>query len=232
MNYIWEALLKADKENIDRKDISFKKAEVYSPYMEISLEDINLRLIPEGNSIEVNVFYRFYEVFKELCDINVTESTELRDVLLDIILHYLGELDLREGICKEEFQKKFLFNDICKGVYGETLKANIKSFNHDDLDVFLSGLITLYKTGISLQLFNRVLRNVFKKSVIYISQDNPKDIYIYLDEIKDNQLEEKVQAILDTFLPINMNSFIFWDKHFGIIGIDESMKLNETVLVQ
>lgn len=232
MNYIWEALLKADKENINRRNIKFKKAEVCSPYMEMSLEDINMSLLPEENSIEVNVYYRFYEIFKELCDINFTESSELKDTLLDIVLHYLGELDLKEGICKEEFQKRFLLKDINEGVYGDSLKQNIESFEKDDLNVFLSSLITLYKAGTSLQLFNKVLRNIFKKSIIYISQDKPKDIYIYLDEIKDKNLERKIEAILDTFLPINMNSFIFWDKHFGIIGIDKSMKLDEIVMVE
>ena len=232
MNYIWEALLKADKENINRRNIKFKKPEVCSPYMEMSLEDINLSLLPEGHSIEVNVYYRFYEIFKELCDINFTDNKELKDTLLDIVLHYLGELDLKEGICKEEFQKRFLLKDICRGVYGDALKENIKNFNSDDLNVFLSGLITLYKTGTCLQLFNKVLRKIFKKSVIYGSQDKPKDIYIYLDEIKDKQWEGQLEAILETFLPINMNSFIFWDKHFGIIGIDKSMKLDEIVMVE
>lgn len=232
MNYIWEALLKADKENFNRRDIKFKKAEVCSPYMEMSLEDINLNLLPEGHSIEVNVYYRFYEIFKDLCDINFTENTELRDTFLDIILHYLGELDLKEGICKEEFQKSFLMKDICEGIYGDSLKNHIQSFNSDDLNIFLSGLITLYRTGTSLQLFNKVLRNIFKNSIIYRSKDKPKDIYIYLDEIKTELLKKKIKAILDTFLPINMNSFIFWNKHFGIIGVDESMKMDEIVMVE
>lgn len=232
MNYIWEALLKADKENLDRRNIKFKKAEVCSPYMEMSLEDINLNLLPEGYSIEVNVYYRFYEIFKNLCDINFRENTELRETILDIILHYLGELDLKEGICKEEFQKKFLLKDISEGAYGDSLKAHIKSFTSDDLNIFLSGFITLYKTGTSLQLFNKVLRNIFKKSIIYISKDHPKDIYIYLDELKSELLEGKIKAILDSFLPINMHPFIFWDKNFGIIGIDRYMKLDEIIMVE
>lgn len=231
MNYIWEVLLKADKENINRKDVKFTKAEICSPYMELSVEDLNLKLLPEGQTVEVNIYYRFYKIFKDLFDINFTESRELRDKLLDIVLHFLGELDLKEGICKEEFQKQFLLKDIYNGIYGDNLKDNIKSFNKEDLNIFLSGLITLYKTGASLQLFNKVLRNIFKRSIIYASQDKPKDIYIYLDEIETKVLKEKIEAILDTFLPINMNPFIFWDKHFGIIGIDYSMKMDEIVMV-
>lgn len=232
MNYIWEALLKADKENIDRKNIKFTKAEVCSPYMEMSLEDLNLKLLPEEQSIEVNIYYRFYEIFKELFNINFTESRELRDTLLDIILHYLGELNLKEGICKEEFQKKFLMKDICEGAYGEILRENINRLNKEDINIFLSGLITVYKSGTSLQLFNKVLRNIFKRSTIYSSKDKPKDIYIYLNEVKDRNLEMRIEAIVDTFLPININISIFWDKHFGIIGVDNSMKINEIVMVE
>ncbi|MGN0145070.1 MAG: hypothetical protein ACI398_08805 [Clostridium sp.] len=232
MNYIWEALLKADKEKIKRNNIKFKKAEICSPYMEMSFEDLNLSLLSEEQEIDVNIYYRFYEIFKELFDINFTENREFRDTLLDIILHYLGELDLKEGICKEEFQKQFLLEDICEGVYGEVLADNIKDFDTKDLNIFLSGLITLYRSGTSIYLFNTVVRNIFRKSVIYRSQDKPKDIYIYLDEVKTKILERKIEAVLDTFLPINMNPFIFWDKHFGIIGIDKSMKLDEIVMVE
>lgn len=232
MNYIWEALLKADKENIKRNNIKFKKAEICSPYMEMSFEDLNLSLLSEEQEIDVNIYYRFYEIFKELFDINFTENREFRDTLLDIILHYLGELDLKEGICKEEFQKQFLLKDICEGVYGEVLADNIKDFDTKDLNIFLSGLITLYRSGTSIYLFNKVVRNIFRKSIIYRSQDKPKDIYIYLDEVKTKSLERKIEAVLDTFLPINMNPFIFWDKHFGIIGIDKSMKLDEIVMVK
>jgi len=231
VNYIWEALLKADKQKIHRKQVKFVRPEICSPYMEIASDDLNSKLLPENNIIEVNEYYRFYEIFKDLFNINVQESKELRDTLLDILLHYLGELDLKRGLCKKEFYKDFLMKDIVIGVFGDTLAENINCFEKEECDVLLNGLITLYKTGVSLELFNKVLRKIFKSSIVYSNKEQPKRIYIYLDEVKTKKREKKINAILDTFLSIDMKSFIFWDKHFGILGIDNTMKNGETVMV-
>ncbi|OOM74743.1 hypothetical protein [Clostridium sp. BL-8] len=232
MNYIWEMLLKADKQNIKREDVKFVHAKMSSPYMEISLNDLNLTSLPEDNVIEVNEYYRFYEIFKDLFNINIEESQELREVLLDILLHYLGELDLKMGLCKTEFYKKFLFKDILNSVFGEKLAKDILCFEKEELDVLLNGFITIYRAGISLQLFKEVLRKIFVNSVIYISKERPKDVYIYLDEYQEKKLETKINVIVETFLPINMKPLIFWDKHFGIIGLENTMKINEIVMIE
>jgi hypothetical protein len=232
MNYIWEMLLKADKQNIKREDVKFVHAKMSSPYMEISLNDLNLTSLPEDNVIEVNEYYRFYEIFKDLFNINIEESQELREVLLDILLHYLGELDLKMGLCKTEFYKKFLFKDILNSVFGEKLAKDILCFEKEELDVLLNGFITIYRAGISLQLFKEVLRKIFLNSVIYISKERPKDVYIYLDEYQEKKLETKINVIVETFLPINMKPLIFWDKHFGIIGLENTMKINEIVMIE
>lgn len=232
MNYIWEMLLKADEQNIPRKDIKFVRASVYSPYMELAFSNLNSTSLPDNNIIEVNESYRFYEIFKDLFNINVQESQELREVILDILLHYLGELDLKQGLNKTEIYKKFLYKDILNNVFGEKLAQDIIFFEKEEIDILLNGFITLYKTGTSIQLFKRVLREILKKSIIYFNKEKPKNIYIFLDEIKDKELTSKVNVILETFLPINMNPLIFWDKHFGIIGINNTMKINETVMVE
>lgn len=232
MNYIWEALLKADKQKIHRKNIKFVRAEICSPYMEIACEDLNATLLPENNMVEINECYRFYEIFKDLFNINIEESTELREVLLDILLHYLGELDLKRGLCKTEFYKDFLRKDILNKVFGEKLAHNINYFEKEECDVVLNGLVTLYKTGVSLQLFNRILRKVFKNSIVYSNKEKPKDIYIYLGEVKTKEFKNKIDFIVDTFLSIDMKPLIFWNKHFGILGIDNTMKNGEIVMVE
>lgn len=232
MNYIWEVLLKADKQKIHRKNIKFIKSEICSPYMEIALEDLNATLLPENNMVEINECYRFYEIFKDLFNINIEESMELRNVLLDILLHYLGELDLRKGMCKTEFYKKFLMKDIMNKVFGEEVAESICCFEKDELDALLSGFITLYNTGVSFQLFIKILRKVFKNSIVYESKETSKNMYIYLGEIKTKELENKINIIVDTFLSIDMKPLIFWNQHFGILGLDHTMKNDEIVMVE
>ena len=141
-------------------------------------------------------------------------------------------MDLKSGLSKNEFYKMFLLKDIRKNVFGKDLNTNIDFFNKEEKDIFLNSLITLYKTGTSLELFNKVLVKIFKYSTIYLSKDAPKDIYIYLSEYKNETFEGKINAIVDTFLPVNMNSFLFWDKHFGIIGEENVMKSDEIVIVE
>ena len=218
MNYIYDIFLKADEQNVNREKIRFKQAKVFSPYMEIAFDEINFTDIPRDKQIEINSFYRFQEIFQELFDSNFEENIELRNTLFDILIHYLGEMDLKSGLSKNEF--------------GKDLNTNIDFFNKEEKDIFLNSLITLYKTGTSLELFNKVLVKIFKYSTIYLSKDAPKDIYIYLSEYKNETFEGKINAIVDTFLPVNMTSFLFWDKHFGIIGQEKTMNINEIMMVE
>lgn len=232
MNYIWDILLRADKENIQRESVSFVPAKVYSPYMEISFIDLNSRALPEDKVIEVNPYYRFQSIFKDLVDINVEESEELRTALFDIIIHYLAEVDLTQGLCKEEFYKKFIMEDINKRAFGRELSEDIYEFTKRETDCILSGLITLYLTGTSLQLFNKVMRNIFKRNRVYVNRDDEmdKEILLYLGEFKTQKTKKRIDTLIDLFLPINIKVVIYWEKHFGIIGIEDTMRIDEMVI--
>ncbi|MGN2339109.1 hypothetical protein ACTFIN_13460 [Clostridium cagae] len=232
MNYIYDIFIKAIEENAPTEEIKFKQAEVYSPYMELAIQNINTSKLPQSEYIEINALYRFQEIFGELFDINFKENTELKDVLFDILIHYLCELDLKQGLNKNEFYKKFLFKDVINNVYGEELAKDILCFNKEETDVFLNSFITLYKTGTSLQLFNKILAKIFKYSIVYLNKESSKDIYIYLSEVEDKILKGKINAIINTFLPINMNVYLFWDKHFGILGSDNTMKIDDIVMIE
>ncbi|NFH70253.1 hypothetical protein FDC35_12885 [Clostridium botulinum] len=232
MNYIYDIFIKAIEENAQTEEIKFKQAKVYSPYMELAIQNINTSKLPQSEYIEINALYRFQEIFGELFDINFKENTELKNVLFDILIHYLCELDLKQGLNKNEFYKKFLFKDVINNVYGEELAKNILCFNKEETDVFLNSFITLYKTGTSLQLFNKILAKIFKYSIVYLNKESSKDIYIYLSEVEDKILKGKINAIINTFLPINMNVYLFWDKHFGILGSDNTMKIDDIVMIE
>ncbi|MBY6915837.1 hypothetical protein [Clostridium botulinum] len=232
MNYIYDIFIKAIEENAPTEEIKFKQAKVYSPYMELAIQNINASKLPQSEYIEINALYRFQEIFGELFDINFKENTELKNVLFDILIHYLCELDLKQGLNKNEFYKKFLFKDVINNVYGEELAKYILCFNKEETDVFLNSFITLYKTGTSLQLFNKILAKIFKYSIVYLNKESSKDIYIYLSEVEDKILKGKINAIINTFLPINMNVYLFWDKHFGILGSDNTMKIDDIVMIE
>lgn len=232
MNYIWNILQQAEKEGIDKGSIVFKVAEIYSPYMEIALEDINISSLMDETNIEVNLWYRFYDIFKDLFNVNLKDDLEFREVLLDILMHFLGEIDLNRGICKNYIYKRCLLREIQNGIYGQKLKKNIKVFSSEELDYYLDGLINLYSCNTSLHLFNKIIGKIFKNNIVYTNKNKPKDMYIYIAKKKSDNLDLKLSILLDTFLPTNMNPIVFWNNHFGILGVDNTMRIDEISLVE
>lgn len=232
MSYIWQSLLSAEKQGLNKNSINFTLGKVISPYMEVAFNELNAVTLPEDRNIEVNIYYRFYEIFKDLFKTDYFEDFEIREVLLDILLHFLGELDLKSGICKKELYKEFILNDIKLGVFGDSLKENIENFTKEELNIFLEGLLTLYSTGTSMLLFKKVLRGIFKGSSVYEDREDTKKIYIYLNSKKNRLLEGKFKAVLDMFMPINTKTLIFWDKHFGVIEAEAAMKIDNIVMVE
>ena len=57
MNYIWDIIIKARQLGIDETKIKFIAAKSYSPYMELSNENINFKDIEQ--EVELNPYYRF-----------------------------------------------------------------------------------------------------------------------------------------------------------------------------
>lgn len=231
MNYLWSILLEAENKGIDKNSISFVPAKICSPYMEIALEDINRCEVSEVDEIEVNPWYRFYNIFKDLFHIDNHENVELREVLFDIVLHYLAEIDLVSGVNKQHFYKELILRDINNNIFGKEIKDDIKVLESEELDIILDSLINLYSCNTSLHLVKKVIRQIFKKSIVYLSKEKSKDIYIYLNKEYTKELEQKINLILNIFLPINMEPHIYWDKHFGIIGLDSTMKIDNIVMV-
>ena len=72
MQYIWEVVLAAEKNGIREADLRYEVAEVRSPYLEVSFCDLNTQTV-EQTAVEVNPFYRFFDIFSGVLDINQKE---------------------------------------------------------------------------------------------------------------------------------------------------------------
>ena len=141
MNYIWNVLLEARKKGVNENNISFVPAVVSSPYMEIASEDINYINIDNNSVVEVNPWFRFYDIFKEFFPSDNDEDIEVREAIFDIIMHFLGDIDLVSGVTKTYFIKQLLLKDIEDNIFGENIKENISVFDNDELDIVLEGMV-------------------------------------------------------------------------------------------
>lgn len=229
MNYTWEAVLAADKQNIDREKLRFRPVGDGSPYTEIIRENLNESGL-EQVEIGVNPLYRFSGEFEELFNPNINGMEKVREIFFDISMHYFSLLDLRQGMDKQEYAITFLFREILAGIYGEEAREAIKHIPKDKLRHLLRLILKLYRCGTSVQLFREVMRYLYPDSFVYVQQEEIERILIYIGTRKTHKEEQKMDFLQSVFLPMSTQIFLFWEYHFGIIDIEETMELDNMVL--
>lgn len=229
MNYAWEIALLADCEKVPREKIQYVPVDTGSPYTEIVREIINEKSL-EDSRVEINPLYRFAGVFSEMFLKDLKGCEQTREVFFRIFMQYIVQVDLRQGLDKQEYDLCFLIRDILQGVFGSDAALAIHYFEKEKLRQLLRLILKLYQCGSSVYLFREVMRYLYPDSLVYASNEDVRQILIYVG-VKETETEnKKLDFLKGVFLPIYYQVFIFWEYHFGIINIDETMKLDDMVL--
>ena len=229
MNYAWQAVLAARKKHWGLDCIHFVKGDNPSPYMEVSMEDLNLPA-PEGEEIAVNPLYRFGAIFAPLNNKNVDGMEATRDLFLDICMHYIVELDLREGLSKEDYYYSILLQDFTKGVYGEGARERFSLFDSEEQKRIVPAYLHLLKSGNYLEEYRKVITSLYEDAFLYESQERPMELLVYLGVKEEKKEQEKAAFLRELFLPMQEKVYYFYEHHFGIIGVGDTMVLDEMVI--
>jgi len=230
MNYLWEVVLEAGKSQIDKNEIRFKHTSSGSAYMELSLEYLNQENLTGMREIEVNTYYRFYEIFKDMFGPELNEFAGLRGSLTNLILHLLAENDARKGMTKEEYNKKMLSDNIREGDFGAEIKTAFALFDREQQEQLLSGWLKSYRTGSSFIIFIDMIHKLIDDSIVYRSNESPDEILIYTGQKKTWELEQKLWLLVGIFLTLRYQVEIFYEYHFGIMGIECTMIMDEIAM--
>lgn len=228
MNYMWDLSIKAKNSGIPKEAINFIPAKVCSPYMELCSDNINESCIEKN--VEVNPYYRFYEIFKDMFSIDNKDNEEFRNVLFDILMHFLTDIDINEGMNKKEYYEAFILQDIENYIFGEKVKESIKAFNLEERVFILQNILKLYTTGETLYVLKTVMKGIFKKSIVYSNKDGKDELIFYIGEEKSEVNKTKLKLITELFLPIKFKLEVYFEKHFGIIGVEETMRIDNIAL--
>lgn len=229
MNYLWEVALRSDDCEIPRENLRYIPAKSCSPYMEVSFVDLNTQ-VPDEREIEANPLYRFAAVFGTLFDINLTACPKTRAVLFDICMQYIIQIDLRQGLTKSEYYLRYILKDILNGVYGVEAAQAISLFTPKERRSILTCMLTLYRCSVSVTLFRKVMRALYPESIVYVNNDLFREILIYIGIKETVDERKKIDFILSVFLQVNYTTHLFWEHHFGIIDVEETMLLDDMVL--
>ncbi len=232
MRYLWEVLLAAKEEGIPEEKLRFVHAPSGSGYMELSLPCLNQTWVAENAekeavSIEVNTYYRFYDIFYAMFPPDPAEFSTLRESLTNLSLHMLAQNDIRRGLTKEDYHKRLLAKEILAGGFGGTAKDVFLSMKRAEQEKLLGGWLSSFRVGSALPVFLDMVHGLVADSIVYHNQEAPDEILIYTGLKKERRLEQRIGFLIDTFLDIRYQVEIFYEYHFGIIGVDETMKIDE-----
>ena len=229
MNYIWEVLLQGEEQGLAEESIHFVPSPVANPYREVFFGNIN-RADIDGASIEVNAYYRFSHVFEALLGESMDERTETRAALFDILMHFLAALDLRSGMCRAEYYMHFLIGDIEAGRYGRHNAERLKRFNSKDKRLVAAELVRMYKAGSSMRLFAKLLQAIFPGAIVYLDARGVRELLIYVGKKQTETLSEQMGLLCDMFVPADYSVKLFWEYHFGLIGVPETMEIGQIMM--
>ena len=230
MQYIWEVVLAAEKNGISEADLQYEVPEVRSPYLEVSFYDLNTQTV-EQTAVEVNPFYRFFDIFSGVLDINQKEYGKTKEIFVDAVFHYLALTDLRMGMSRKDYYFKFLVEELESGQFGRKAKAAIQLFSSYEKKYIVLALMDVISSRNYREIFKWLFQEIYQDSIIYKSMDCANELYIYVGSAETQEERKRVQFLLDTFLPIGVRTEVFYQEHFGILEVEETMILDKVLLI-
>ncbi len=227
MNYIWDIVIQAKEDGYKKSELFWKQGKDVSPYYEQSFSSLNqLHIVEE--QVEINVLTRFEKLFSGYLHDGFLENNEFKKYFYDLVVHFLCEIDLGKGISKESIYLRELEGDILAGIYGINIREGYKAI--PKCNNVLPLLLNQIRLGASLRIFREAIKRVYSNSFVYQTHDEPERILVYLGIKKTEDEMKKYNFIETMFLPIEYSSKVFWEHHFGIIGVDATLNLGEIQL--
>ena len=235
MRSLWEVLLAAQEERIPEEKLRFIHAPHGSGYMELSLPCLNQTwLETDGQrgdvSIGVNTYYRFYDIFQGMFPPDPTDFPELRESLTNLSLHMLAQNDIRRGMTREDYDKRLLAKEILEGGFGETARSVFLDLDGKEREILLGGWLSIFRAGSALPVFLDMVHGLVADSIVYHNNECPDEVLIYTGLKKERKLEQRIGFLIDTFLDIRYHVEIFYEYHFGIIGVEETMQIDRIAI--
>ena len=75
-----------------------------------------------------------------------------------------------------------------------------------------------------------MFHSLISNNIIYRSNDRPHKLMIFIGQKQTRTLEEKINFLIRIFLEIPFHAELFYEYHFGILGVEDTMMIGEIAL--
>lgn len=227
---LWNIAYSSRENRINPKFIKYTNSGNISPYMELNFENLNYINFKDNelNIIEVNPYFRYFEIFFRMINVNENHYKETKEILFNCICHLLAEIEIKKGLTMEDYYLSFIKKDIDHGKFGKTLGIDFnKTFNERERNKLYQVILNLYRDGNMIEHFCESISKIFKNSMIYNCKNQNENLLIYLTNKETNINKEKVRILEQLFLPLGIKTKVFWEYPFLIIGNDDASIIEE-----
>lgn len=234
MNFMWDMALRAYEQGKDEEELFFEQAQEYSPFFEQSFPCINERKV-EGDVIWLNLLYRFADIFQEILapeglGLGEGEYAQFCRYFIDAVLHAILYTDLRHGLTRREIYIHKILEELRNGTFWTDMANNFGMIEESKQGRFASLVLSQMETGSSLRIFRKGVLILYPDAMLYQIKNEPKKLLLYIRNAKTDTDGCQLQFVQDMFLPVGFELRVFWQYHFGIIGAEGTMKLDEIAL--
>lgn len=228
MMFLWELLIQAKQEKVATQEIKFQYPKRYSPYLELNFEDLNTLSVQKD--VEINPYYRFSEIFNRMFSPDEVDDTELKKVLFDLFIHYIGTIDTNRGMTRCEYQIGFVKDDIAKGLFGKEVKSNFPLFSEENQYYLANSLLRLYQTNEGVLIFREAIKAIYPKAIIFVNVSGKDEMTVFLQIKETTSEQKKIEVLKQLFLPFKFKMRVFYEYMFGIIGEETLMKIEQMII--
>lgn len=155
---------------------------------------------------------------------------QTRALFFDVCMHYITQLDLREGLSKEDYHHSLLSDDIRSGRYGRAAAERFALFSRQEQKRIVREYLRLLKTGNCQESFRKAVTGLYTDALVYENNETAYELLVYLGTADTDAQRERAAFLRDMFLPVQETVHFFYENHFGIIGVDETMGVDEMVI--
>lgn len=229
MNFLWDVVMTARQQGFKEEDLFFCQAQDYSPFYEQAFFCVNEKVITE-QKIELNLLFRLASIFQDLLGLENSENPQFDQYLVDAALHLILYTDLRHGLSRRDICIREIRKELENGVFWKEKADIFCQIPLEQRNLLAALVMTQMQTGSSLILFRRGMKILFPGVVIYQLREECREIPIYLEEYQTESRWQMVCLMRDLFLPVSYRLRVFWQYHFGVIGVEDTMKIDEIAI--
>ena len=144
------------------------------------------------------------------------------------VINYLRELDFISGTTVIDVICEKISKEIKNEVLGKKLKKYFFQLNREEQE-YISLLV--YNQQINsvncMKNFKIGVQYFFYDSIIYNEKQQKNKIIIYINKEKNKLNIGKIKILELLFLELGLNLKVFWKNHFGVVNVDETVKIDE-----